>query len=229
MRLHKIRPGSNITIRAVMEDKGGSFSQKVIKLDETDRRILQKQVADIHNIIVIEAIRHKNKIINFNAPRVKYSIVAVTDRTPYRWRNVRVINTKLPNAGPVVIIEANSEGGRYERRGAHRASVNVSGHIINNNKMDDDKVLIKDISLGGIGIIVDGNSRISVGDEFAVQYKDAYYIEQHISEIANFNFEAKVVRREKLPDGKILLGCTISSYNGRIMKAYIRSKERKLA
>jgi hypothetical protein len=151
---------------------------------------------------VLDPIRREQKLMNFVSDYVISHMVAILDgHKPYIWRNVSIVNMKLPVYGSVHIVLSQKEGVAYNRRQNPRVVLDCNGtiKIRTPEKETVYNAFVKDVSESGIAFVTKDRLGMDRGSACTVSFEDSSQM---------FNIEVVVARVQ--PEGShFIMGCKI--------------------
>lgn len=210
--------GCDMTIHVSKDDKELDLVGLVYEPSEKEDKefvlSFQKQYPGVP-FCILEPIHQRDRLLNFEAD-IKIDVIADTGGLPLKWTDVKIINIYLPVKGAVHFVLSRGEGVQSNRRNGFRLFLGVFGHMKVGDK-DVPNIMIKDISLSGIGIKAP-NGQYEVGTVVKVQFMD---------QSMRFEIDAKIVRCVE-EQNEILLGCRFNKRSEAIAR-YINSKQQARA
>ncbi len=226
MELRKIRVGSNLGICAVMGDRTANFAEQIVDLTSKDESLVTELLEEDVDYCAVKAVKVGEKVVNLASPNVTYHLTGLVNSRPFCWRNTKVVKAALPDAGEVNIFYTKSEGVKHERRENYRQWLNISGvGTVAGNKLQRE-VVIRDISLGGIGVLLPCECEVSVGDKCNFQYSDCIGKSDRHNMPMKISLDATVVRMQTIGSSR-LVGCVLDNFNNQFLGGYIAAKQRE--
>lgn len=154
--------------------------------------------------IIIEPIKHDDKILNFSNKEIVKDIIVDTAELPEKYINVDVGITKLDNK-KYHIVFCDKEGVTVNRRDDFRVYVGsyVDAQLANINAKTE--AILKDVSIGGFSLVIRKNGIDGIVGWVGQHIKVVFYHggNEHIPMV----FIGEVVREESLDGGRIVVGC----------------------
>lgn len=199
MRIEEIDENANLLLH--IEAAGGELELPVI---------LYKKV---RKGIIIHPVKKDNVAISFESLKeCKLSLIMeVKDSKPILWRNIQIGNIKS-NGELYTAILAMDEGAVYNRRGAFRLELDINGNLTGYGK-----VLIHDISSGGISFYLPNGQECHVGQEINLHFD---------TKASSYNISGEVVRMaDDAEKGRVMYGCKTKHYPA--VDAFISEEHRK--
>ncbi len=172
------------------------------------------------DILFVEPIIHKNRVVDFDAREVRVEVVYVgADQKPYVWKKCLIKYVKYGNKKYHAIYSA-YDGKKMNRRNTYRQHLGVSGLLQIKSTADTRLVIVKDISLTGIAFVLNDLSlhREDIGN-FHLNFRDKDFgISLHIDAAAEREVDAK--------GGKRVIAGRIQKCNVNLSE-YIAVKQKK--
>lgn len=168
-----------------------------------------------------EPIRIGEKILNIQDEKVRLNLIySIEGKKPIIWADVDV-HPEVYKKKVFYQIEANVEGKTYNRRGAYRQYVGDEVFAKIGSGMPDVQVVLKDISNTGFSFVY--RDDIKDSDHAMVFILYTYKDEQAQFELT---LSGKVVRKQKLEDGRTLYGCVLVRKSEMIAK-FVNYKQKE--
>ena len=211
MLINELMPGSELTINATSEDKATSLYSEVIELSEMDKRYLSAILAKTHfrACTAVSLFVSDHYTINFMAPNVQCDCVALQNNLPFLWSKVKIVKFNFPDAGMQHIIFSNCDAQSFNRRKDFRQWLGIDGSFSYGSPPLTQKAMIKDISVTGVGLLVDPNCQIETGTRIKIQFSEPITKPNgDPGEVVHTVF-AKVVRIAAVNEKNKLLGTRI--------------------
>jgi hypothetical protein len=214
MFVNDLTPGTKVSIEASNSDAKVNLKTAVANISDAadvERVNAIKKENPSVKFVIVDAIREQDLLINFNADGVTNSLVWILNDKPQIWSGVAIRNVKLPVYGSVHLIVSKKEAVSYNRRQNFRVFMGVEGTVKKTETDEPKSVTVKDISESGIAFLIKAENEYQKGDIL------------HISFIAganatNFNLAIVVIRKESLPDGRLLYGCRLKNRSELVAK-----------
>lgn len=186
------------------------FSSKSIYLSETDINSI-KQICKLHNFIPIDITNAKNLFIDFDSDKIKFSAIAIVREQAYIFKSCRLKCIQIGDR-KVHILLSDEDGQKLVRRDTYRIEIGKDMLVKNQ------RVKLRDISIGGVSFISDTDANFAVGDIFSISFNDEKEIK----------LQVQIVRIEayKKEENKNVIGCVILRGNNNI-GTYINKKQRE--
>lgn len=207
---------SKLKITAIVAKQSIDFDvNQVLNIKNKDKKILDK-ISKKVPYIIINPIMVSGKMLNFSSNKIISKITATVDNMIYEW-NIIVRNVQLPYSKKsyhIVFSEKNVKP--INRRNNYRVWLGYTSIIQINSNRKTDEAIVKDISAGGVGIIIDKNMMANIGDTVHLVFNEP-------SNNIKFNLSAIIVRKENI-SGKIIIGCRFNKISSEIEK-YVNKKQ----
>lgn len=209
---------SKLKITAIIGKQSIDFDvNQILDINEKDRKVLNK-IAKKMPYIITEPIIIKDKMLNFSSNKIISKISTSFDNALFEW-NIIVRNICLPYSNKKChIIFSEKSVKPVNRRNNYRVWLGYTAIIQVNSNKKTDEVIVKDISAGGIGIIIDKNTLANIGDNIHLIFTEPI-------DNVKFNLNAVIVRKESI-SGKIVIGCVFNKVSSEIEK-YVTRKQRE--
>lgn len=183
LETNSIRPDTKINIQVTDEERMLSFDSTVL--------------AVIGNAVVIERIMIKDKTVGFSEQMLKL-VLYIKEGQLYSWENPQIKLVRYKNE-ICHMIEMTEDGKPVNRRHAFRLFVGEQMMLTmdQKNRGEPLKVLIKDISEGGVAFL--SRREFNIGDRFVLHLR---------TEEISLNLSARIVRIERKEEiNAMLYGC----------------------
>ncbi len=227
MYLRNISDDTEISLFVHKGDKIVRLHQRTPILSQADKIFLARNTNPDYDTCVMKMIMHSGQAVRLNAPGVTYHCLGIVNDVPYFFKNVKVSRLELPDAGLCELLRTTERGEKHDRRANFRLYLGIDGDISISKDIPVESATIKDISLGGIGVIVPKTVPIELGKDLTVTFRD-YSALTHTSSDLLFNLEARPVRIEDADEDNYIVGCTLLSYNETVLNKYIMFKQREI-
>ena len=154
--------------------------------------------------IIVEPIKHNDKILNFSNKEIIKNIVVDTDPLPEKYINVDVEITLLENKKYHIVL-SDKEGIPINRRNDFRVYIGsyVTAQLSNINTSVE--AILKDISIGGFSLVIRTEGIDGIVGWVGQHIKVVYY--HGGKERIPMVFIGEVVREEEIEEGRIVVGC----------------------
>ena len=146
-------------------------------------------------------------------------IVVLEGDKPYGWNHVRIMNLRLPVYGSIHVIASKNDAASYNRRQNYRVFLGVEGTMESVADPEAKNVLVKDISVSGIGLITKTEEPYKRGDIITVNFNEK-------ESGTDFQLKVLVVRNEEMEDGRFNIGGLVKS-NSDVVARFVYSKQQK--
>lgn len=226
MEINRFVAGDSLTLQARMGTKSGNFKLRVLPCESGEKDAIKKRLGRIRDYTVCEVAKHDGKRINFNIPGVQLSVFGVVDGKPYKWKTVGVFRERYSKGVSKLVLYTICDGARHERRQGYRAFVGVNGMTSSVSQGISNDVLIRDISLGGIGLVVPSDYKVEIGEGLGIKFSDSCVKDSGELRLMTFDLQAYVVRIQELSNGKKILGCRLRGFDATSLGVFIAAKQR---
>lgn len=166
----------------------------------------------VKNGLIVYPIKKDNVIISFESLKeCKLSLIMeVKDSKPFLWRNIQIENIKSKGEVFTAIL-VTDDGVSFNRRRAFRLDIDINGNLNGYGK-----ILVHDISSGGISFYLPAGKTCSVGQQIELHF-DAKSI--------GYNISGEVVRlANDAENGRTMYGCRTKNYPA--VDAFISEEQR---
>lgn len=201
--------GANMKIREVPGEQ-----KAVITIKGPGERVdLQtKTYKSYGDTLLLDVIRKDGKIVSFKSERsdLKAELTINVNGRPMVWKDV-VIDRVYFNKQFFYCVRTSNASETKERRGARRVPVTDEGFVQLNGSRGTPKVLVKDVSRTGFGIVIDKNAHINVGDVVYLTFYDEIRLgNSEIKRKDKYSFTCHVKRIEETNSDRKVLGVQIA-------------------
>lgn len=216
MYVNELMPKSNIVIRVEKDDKHIDLTASLLQLSTQCIRVIENTFGK--HFVAIAPMKGLTKIND----TYKVSIIADKGSSSYTWLDgISFQYVKLQGI-PYHIIICNKDASAKNLRQSYRQSLNLFGMIRKSGERNEDYVMIRDISVNGVGLAVSKNTNIHVGDKIYLWFNDDTFKE-------NFELVLNVVRIKQLENNEVIVGCKFfNSDNDYKISKYITAKQREI-
>lgn len=213
MFINQLTAGEKIHIRVEKGSNTMEFTTEAIQLtSEVDILSIQQHERKLHTkILPVKLITQASAPgkppapISFPEGNIIYKISVVRDKTPYVWRRITI---RRIDKTPFHILLSNEDAEPTERRANPRISLGIQGRARFIGVTGTLPITVKNISGGGIGILLDANVNPgSVNPGSLIQ--DVTFYDEEVDE--EFKLSAFVLRVTKYTSGRVLYGCRLNS------------------
>lgn len=203
MYINELEKDTHFTLIAASGDKTREFHGTTVDVTtEKDVDTVNRLKAAYPNLnfCIASAIKEDKCIVTFDGKDITYRMIAIVDEGPMEWKDVGVVNLKLPDYGPAVVIASNRNGKPINRREGYRLFLGIPGTIGVDGAESKDSATIKDISVTGVGVIVKEAKAYKRGTAVVVEFVDE-------KSQKPFRLPSVVARVEQMKDGRSIVGC----------------------
>ncbi|MBR1853152.1 MAG: PilZ domain-containing protein [Lachnospiraceae bacterium] len=161
-----------------------------------------------NHVLVVNCVKHDGKLVNFEGFAVTADInLPNDDRTvKYLISNIGVLKR---NGQTYHVLYSRDNASPKDRRDAVRVDLDEAANI----KIGDRApitVRTKDVSISGIAFLIPGSVTVKENEPVEATFGCTALN-------ATYKVSATVARTEKQPDGRILIGCRLSTFNKSIV------------
>lgn len=227
MFINQLTAGEKIHIRVEKGTNTMDFTTEVIQLtSEVDILSIQQHERKLHTkILPVKLITEPKSSVPGKAPaaisfpegNIIYKISVVRDKTPYVWHRITI---RRIDKTPFHILLSNEDAEPTERRANPRISLGVQGKARFIGVTGMLPVTVKNISGGGIGILLDANVNPGVVNPGSL-IQDVTFHDEELDE--DFKLSAFVIRVTRYTSGRVLYGCRLNSKTAEV-SAYVNRK-----
>lgn len=220
MFINQLTAGEKIHIRVEKGNNAMELNTEVIQLtSEVDILSVQQHERKLHTkILPVKLITDPKSsaagktpvAISFPEGNIIYKISVVRDKTPYVWRRITI---RRIDKAPYHILLSNEDAEPTERRANPRISLGIQGKARFIGITGMLPVTIKNISGGGIGILIDAGINPGVVNPGSL-IQDVTFYDEELDE--DFKLSAFVLRVTKYTSGRTLFGCKLNSKSAEV-------------
>lgn len=155
--------------------------------------------------IIVEPVKHNDKILNFSNKEVIKNIIVDSQPLPEKYINVDVEITMYENKKHHIIL-SDKEGIPINRRNEFRVYIGsyVTAQIANVNQSVE--AILKDVSIGGFSLVIRKEGVDGVVGWTGQVIKAVYYHGNNKNRIPMV-FIGQVVREEDVDEERVIVGC----------------------
>ena len=174
--------------------------------------------------ILADAIERDGKYVGFHVTDdTSVHVFCIADKKPYAWSEVKIILASFKKE-TYYLIMSNQNAKETNRRAGYRQWVGHDGSLKLGLEPGSRDVVIKDISTGGIGLVVDGDVAPKIGETVHITYTDKVQTSNGIPKEFNFSLKAVVARKDDTIPNRTIIGCMFVKPNETVGK-YINMKQ----
>lgn len=199
-------------------------NEKIIQLESTIRKNLSGkdiaylfaicQKANVSHFAALNDIFRKNKSIGFSDKTLNYTIFSTLDNIKrMKCENVKILRLSLPDSGPVNILFCNTEMEYVNQRHFYRVDISESAVCRINGTHQKHNVLLKDLSIHGMGFIMKEEHVLEKDDDIEL----CFFVEKN-DKITQYVLHGKVVHASVMRNGKFRVGCFIPKTNNEFLR-----------
>lgn len=228
MYIGEIPEGTEIDINVSSNDKKISLCTFArVPNNTTDEKLVNDffKKYQYGSGILADAIERNGKYVSFRLnDDAELTVFCIIDKKPYAWSKVKII-TAVFKKKTYYLIMSNQNAKETNRRAGFRQWVGHDGNMKLGLEKGSRNVVIKDISTGGIGLILDDNSVApKIGETVHITYSDKVGTGTGLSKEFNFSLKAAVARVDNSNQRQTILGCRFDKPNETVGQ-YINMKQ----
>ncbi|MGN0161318.1 MAG: PilZ domain-containing protein [Lachnospiraceae bacterium] len=232
MLISEIPPNTEITILVHRGPNSITFTTKAAEItSEEEIKIIDKLRKTYTNkfFVVVDVIKEDDNVVGFPVGNIQYILDCTVDNKPYLFNDIQINAIKLPTGSEYHIIFSDKNMAPYNRRQEYRLWLGIDGIAqLGLNRAARD-VVIKDISLSGIGFVTGLDYECKIGDTARISFSDKQ-VDRYTRQVRELRFSvnARIVRIEEVDDKSKVIGCRIMSCNNQSnLEKYIALKQRE--
>lgn len=229
MLIGNLDHGTAVTIHVTDGVKAVQLNSQVVELSSTDRQVCLEKAnsLDYQSFIVIKVIKAGERILNFSSENISCTITALSHKKPYSWKDVKIVALALPEQGMIHMVLSNDDMNTFNRRNEYRLFLGQEGSCRFGDSKESRKVLIKDVSCSGVGMVISkgDNIKINAGMEAEVQFQDS----DSDGNMQKYTLNGKIVRFVAMGNGKELIGCRLSGRHPELEKMIYEKQRRNMS
>lgn len=189
-----------------------------IKINDQHLEFKSVVVAKISNYVLIESIRIKGKVINFETGNVLIDMLLIRDEiAPIIWKRVLLKNITYNNKTYYKVVPT-GDGFEINRRNAFRMYIGINGVVqvgVNSPAID---VIVKDVSETGFSFVCKENIDKPLKSTVRLVFADNN---------KTFSLSGILIRQEEINEVKYVYGCILNIKN-QFLNQYINQKQREM-
>lgn len=172
-----------------------------------------KVVAPISNGVLIESLKHGDRVLNVSFKGLVILLTANLEPLPIRFSEVQLETVQYK--GEIYhLAKAKREGVEVNRRENFRVYIGEDGMAQINEHKKGREVLVKDVSISGFAIVAKDDLEADDA-KVRLSYKDKE---------SRIILQGQVVRKELIDESKILYGCKLEKTPDGLAK-YLNQKQ----
>lgn len=225
MYITDLEEGAKIEILASDGIKSINLESAVASVqhqEDLDRLEKVREAKPNMKFIVLNPIRREDLLINFVSDYVASHLIAIVEGDkPFIWRNVSIVNLRLPKYGSVHILMTSREAVPYNRRQHYRVTLDCDG-VVKIRTAERETILnvfVKDISEAGIGFSMKGRQGLDKGSGCIVEFRDPGSGQEIRADVV-------IIRVQELENERVMMGCKIRQRSAVIAK-FINKKQKE--
>ncbi len=207
MKLSELEDGTAVTFELHIDEKKFEFPS-VVEFQKRGK-------------IYFEPIRVGEKLLNVRNDKIVVNLIfAVEGSKPVMWKELDV-QEEIYKKRVYYTADAETKGKLFNRRGAYRQFVGAQVFAKVGTGKAEIQVMLKDISTTGFSFVY----REDLGDtSHSLVVLPYVYRDDHV--MFDLTVSGKIVRKQVMPDGKILYGCVLVKKNELISK-FVNYKQKE--
>ncbi|MBO4903241.1 MAG: PilZ domain-containing protein [Lachnospiraceae bacterium] len=171
-----------------------------------------------------DAIERDGKFVGFHLTEdSEMHVYCIVDKKPYAWTEVKIIVAAFKKDNYYLIM-SNQNAKESNRRAGYRQWVGHDGNLKLGLEPGSRDVVVKDISTGGIGLVVDGEVAPRIGETVHITYTDKVRTSNGLPKEFNFSLKAIVARKDDSDPRRTVIGCQFDKPNETVGQ-YINLKQ----
>ncbi len=222
IKIQDLTSESSLSILALIDDKQTEVPIKMAVLTEDemdeDSSIINGPFVPLD--VIVHEMDKKFAVISFQNARADIQLIAVHDGEIYKWDNVMVTMIQLENGKKIHLCKLqNSKGTKFNRRRGVRLPLDQAMEV--QQKGTTYKVIVRDLSYCGIGLLERGESKLDVKEPFILFLSER----NKDKEVIVGKITAKIIRQEKTENGDTISGCITAKGHYNFLQRYIAIKQ----
>lgn len=237
MYIDEVKGGTDVNVRASnQEGQSLHFASHVID-SFTKRDMLtidsakDKLNGNGYKFIIVEAFRDYDAILNFiysvnkdtgEKTKSKHIYCEVTmqcDDRPYLFKKIKIIRVNLKDMGPVHMIICATEGEKINRRTEYRLPLHIDAVMRVNDSGWLHNVTLRDISVSGMGVIIQNNCDVDIDDSVHLEFYDSHYDKQKREDVEDlYRLDGHIVRIVDIDEKYRLIGLAVTTKGNKLGK-----------
>jgi hypothetical protein len=221
MYMNEIAPKTKITLETFVGEKRILTETAVANITSAaDKSMLSgvRKAKPNAQYAVLDPVRRNDKLVNFAGNGVNNHMLAlIGGQNLTIWKNISVLNMKLPSYGSVHVVLSTREGTPFDRRKSERVELDCTGmlKIRTTEKELTYEIGMMNMSESGIAFSTNEMHGLEKGSGCLIDFS---------IDGASFHFDVVVVRVEK--DGhNHIVGCRIRQRSGPVA-TYIKQRKK---
>ncbi|MBP5383656.1 MAG: PilZ domain-containing protein [Lachnospiraceae bacterium] len=216
MYIGEIPEGSSIEINVTAGDRKISLCTFArVPQNPVDEKMMQSFFKKYRygSGVLADAIERDGKYVGFHlADEAELHVFCIIDKKPYSWSEVKIITASFKKE-TYYLIMSNQNAKESNRRAGYRQWVGHDGNLKLGLEPGSREVVIKDISTGGIGLVVDGEVAPRIGETVHITYTDKVRTSNGLPKEFNFSLKAVVARKDDTMPNRTVIGCQFDKPN----------------
>jgi hypothetical protein len=222
MYMNEIAPKTKITLETFAGDKRILTETAVANItsaaDKSKLSSVRKAKPNAQ-YAVLDPVRRNDKLVNFAGNGVSNHMLAlIGGQNLTIWKNVSVLNMKLPSYGSVHVVLSTREGAPFDRRKSDRIELGCEGTLRIRTTEKELTYAIGVLNMSETGVA------FSTGELHGLEKGSGCLIDFSV-EASTFHFDAVVARIEK-KGGEYIVACRVRQRSGPVA-SYISAKRKE--
>ncbi len=230
MFINELALGTELVIEVTDTKTSLNFTTTIITTsNEQDQKCLDLLAEKLKHVpmVLLDKIIYDEKVVNFEGDGFVCKVSATFEDKPYLWQNVRIPKITLPSGETTHLLIAIDNTEPFSQRSEYRCFLGIEGYLRIGDSRAIKNILVRDISVSGIGFIINTDSEIQPGDTVNISWYDGHYSTTR-KEIVDtlYKVDAHVVRLIPMNNNRCLVGC-LTDNNTPVIERYIATKQRE--
>lgn len=202
MQIHELEP--NQEIKFIIEENTGEtelHARVCEKLPEISKFTeILKQKTQIP-FIFVDAAQNAKTILDAWQNKQNITIDATQNNTHFLFAPEDIKPITLPSGKACLLVFDIDNEEQNERRGGYRVTINTPGLLVSTREKEPVHVIIRDLSVTGIGVIANKDITCRINDQIGLSFTTDG-VDQWVT--------AKVIRIADYDTKHYLIGCTLN-------------------
>lgn len=230
MFINELEVGTELIVEVSDSKSNFNFTTNVIEItNEQDKAYLDMLIEKLKHApcVFVEKITYEDKIVNFDGAGFGCKATTTFEDRPYVWQSVKIPKISLPSGDSIHLLIAIDNVEPLNQRAEYRCFLGIDGFMRIGESKAIKNVLVRDVSISGIGVIADIGVNINPGDTVNISWYDGQYstIKKEIVDTL-YKIDAHVVRVVKMNNNRCIIGC-VTDKKTSVVERYIATKQRE--
>ncbi len=174
--------------------------------------------------VLADAIERDGRYVGFHlTDDAELHVFSIIDKKPFAWSEVKIITATFKKE-TFYLIMSNQNAKESNRRAGYRQWVGHDGSLKLGLEPGSRDIVIKDISTGGVGVVVDEEVAPRIGETVHITYTDKVKTSNGLPREFNFSLKAVVARKDDSVPNRTIIGCQFDKPN-ELVGQYINLKQ----